>query len=405
MFETTREFSALNSAIASFNTTAQELEYSYKVLHEQVEHLNRELEDKNKQLKKNLVEKERTQNFLYTILESLPTGVVVIDLSGKLLMSNKAVEKITGICPSELDKQRFSDWLKTLGIGFSHLPQSHTIEFTRHSGDVRDLTIVQSAVTDSTGQSIGFLYIIQDQTRLKKLEVQSERDQRLKAMGEMAIQIAHEVRNPLGSIELFASILRNDLAEQSDLKKMANHIITEVKSLDNSISNLLLFTRPQDPIFSPLDIAEFIEEFVEFIRPVVKKNSVELTVAACPAPLMIAADKDLLKQIFLNLTINSMQAMGDGGRVHIAAQLNTDEDGSDDSWIEILFTDTGHGIAQASLNKIFHPFYTTKEKGTGLGLAIVHNIIESHKGTIQVRSEAQRGTTFLLSFPRARGGI
>ncbi len=399
-----RKFTVLNHAIASFNNTAQELEQSYGLLNEQIKKLNSEVEEKNRQLEKNLNEKERVKNFLSSILESLPTGVVVVDLKGQLLMCNSAVQKITGDCLAGMDKPMFTKWIKKFHLSGSSdrdLSQTniHDIEFLKSNSDVRNLKVFQSPVVGTDGNIMGGLFIIQDQTLLKKLETQSERDKRLKAMGEMAIRIAHEVRNPLGSIELFASILRSELDKRDDLQKMAERIITEVKGLDKSISNLLLLTKPQKPLFSEINLSEFLREFVEFIHPVLSKNGVELGFDKAGRSYFISGDRDLLKQVFLNLTLNSMQALPDGGSIGIELSTYNDDNDKNSRWVEIAFCDDGVGIDPESVNKIFHPFYTNKEKGTGLGLAIVHNIVESHGGTIEVRSRLREGTTFLVSLP------
>ncbi len=398
------DYVLLNSVITSFNATAHELEQSYRLLHNQVHKLNSEVERKNNELERNLQEKERVKNFLSSILESLPTGVLVSDRTGNLLMCNSSFESITGLYMDESSAAALQQWLAERAITPATercLERIKSMEFEheRAPDDVRYLKITRSPVIDGREESIGLLYVVQDQTRLKKLEAQSERDKRLKAMGEMAIRIAHEVRNPLGCIELLASIMRAELDEQQDLKKMAERITTEVKSLDNAISNLLLFTRPQKPVLHEADLYELLREFIDFIEPVLAKNNVTLCCHET-GRYKIAADRDLIKQVFLNLTLNAMQAMPDGGSVEIDATLHMDGyENQKCHWVEILFRDTGHGVEREALNKIFNPFFTTKEKGTGLGLAIVHNIIESHNGTIDVRSTPGTGTSFLISLP------
>jgi len=400
----------LNNAIASFNRKAQELEHSYMLLHEQVKKLNLELEQKNLQLEINLKEKEQVKNFLSSIIESLPTGVLVADLNGRPLFCNTSIEKITGSNPLSMSPAMLRDWYKKVHLS-TCLDQdplrtySCEFAFTRKKNDVRILKIIKSPVLAAHGEVIGILVLFQDQTQLRKLEQQSERDNRLKAMGEMAIRIAHEVRNPLGSIELLASILRNELEQRIELHTMADRIITEVKSLNNSISNMLQFTRQQQPFLHQLNFSEFLEEFVSFIRPIVSKNGVDLVVKPSRSIIFIAGDRDLLKQVFLNLTLNALQAMTDTGKITIGVRTYSDNAKIQSRWVEISFSDTGCGIEQCEINKIFNPFYTTKEKGTGLGLAIVHNIIESHNGTIEVRSKKGRGTTFLISFPVSNTNI
>ena len=400
----TFDLKVLNKAFLSFNTTAHHLQQSYRRLYDQVKRLNSELEEKNRQLEKNLREKEEVKNFLYTILESLPTGVFVTDMEGRLRLSNKAVEKILGSDPASMDAEDFLLWFDKLlpseVRAHANSPASaHDVECSSNDDGLRYLKILQSPVMTAYGAPTGRVYILQDQTRLKRLEMQSERDKRLKAMGEMAIRIAHEVRNPLGSIELLASILRSELAGQSDLKKISDRIITEVKGLDNTISNLLLFTRPQQPHLHVLDVQPLMNEFVDFIRPIVMKNGVELHYNDAVTPFMISGDRDLLKQVFLNLTLNAMQALPDGGSISIEVRRYSDSEEPHGNWVEISFRDNGIGIDGELLNKIFNPFYTTKEKGTGLGLSIVHNIIESHHGIIDVRSRTGEGTTFVISIP------
>lgn len=397
------DVTVLNRAIDSFNVTAVELEQSYRRLHGQVRKLSREIEEKNLQLEKNLEEKEHVKQFLSHILESIPDGVLVTDLQGSLLMCNSAVEKITGAGPEAMDRAGFSQWLGRFvpagGPGTCAGEAGvRDMEHERACGDVRSLKISTSPVNGSDGGMIARLMIMQDQTRLKKLEEQARRDSRLKAMGEMAITIAHEVRNPLGSIELLASILRHELDSRPDLQNMTGRIVTQVKSLDNTISNLLLFTRPQQPALHDIDLVDLLDEFVDFIRPVLSKNGIRLHYQCAPVPV-VAGDRDLLKQVVLNLTLNAVQAMPDGGSLEILLQPVSDEAPGRNRWAEIVFCDTGPGIPADSIDKIFHPFFSTKDKGTGLGLAIVHNIIESHAGTLAVRSTPGRGATFTISLP------
>ncbi len=397
------KLTVLSDAFALFNVTAHELEHSYSLLNEQIKKLHNEVEEKNMQLERNLIEKEGVKNLLSNILESLPTGVVVVDLEGRLLMCNNAVKKITGVSPSGMDNIMFCSWLNDFDSSDDGTKLSsygvREFEYNRADSDVRNLKILKSPVIDGNGKNIGVLFILEDQTLLKKLEVQSERDQRLKAMGEMAVRIAHEVRNPLGSIELFASILKKELESRSDLKKMTEHIISQVKGLDNSISNLLLMTKPLQPMFHKISMPEFMGEFIEFISPVLTKNDVSIIYEKSTSSMFVSGDRDLLKQVFLNLTLNSMHALQGGGSILIKIRISS----HDSKWVEIEFTDNGTGIPADCLNRIFHPFYTNREKGTGLGLSIVHNIVESHGGTIEVRSKAGKGTTFLVSIPGLSG--
>lgn len=395
------DIASLNESINVFNSTAHDLEASYKYLQKQVLSLNVELEQKNCQLKKNLYENEVTQNFLNSILESLPTGVFVIDSTKKLLTANKAMSTFAGKDIYDMESDEFLSFLEKLEVVISEAPGRYNVEYRTENSDIRHLKVSRTPVVGKNKVILGFLHIVQDITRISKIGLQSERDKRLKAMGEMAIQVAHEVRNPLGSIELFASILRNELDYKPDLKKMTVHIINEVKGLDNSISNLLQFTLPQEPVFKQINIKALMLDYIEFMKPLLIKNGVELVYKEPDGDFVISADKDLLKQVFLNLTINSFQAMPEGGTLIVKIESCFEVNNSE-NWVEVSFEDNGFGIDHETLNKIFNPFYTTKEKGTGLGLAIVHNIIEGHNGTIEARSEETKGTCFQISLPAQR---
>jgi len=394
----TDELLFLNRSFAAFNDSANELEASYKVLREQVKHLNLELEKKNSQLEKNLLENEVNKNFLNSILESLPTGVFVINRDRKLLMVNQAMSKIVGRNLYKINSEEFNLILEKLNVGTGSKHVSYNVEFKTDKPDVKQLIVSRSNVLNKEKETIGRLHIVEDVTRSALMGEQSERDKRLKAMGEMAIQVAHEVRNPLGSIELFASILRNELGYKPDLKKMTDHIVEEVKSLDSTISNLLQFTQPQEPAFHEININLLMADYIEFMKPLLKKNGVEVVYKVPETEIVVHADKELLKQVFLNLTINSFQAMPDGGILKIKIDSYVDSN-NNESWVEICFKDNGTGMDKLILNKIFNPFYTTKEKGTGLGLAIVHNIIEGHNGLIEARSEKGKGACFQISLP------
>lgn len=388
----------LNKSFNAFNTSAHELEASYKLLQEQVKRLNIELEKKNSQLENNLRENEVTKNFLNSILESLPTGVFVTNCDRKLLMANQAISKIIGRNIYKINKDEFNLFFEILNAGTSKNPVTYNVEFKTAKSDIKQLKVSRSNVIGKDKETLGLLHIVQDVTRIAKIGEQSERDKRLKAMGEMAIQVAHEVRNPLGSIELFASILRNELEYKPDLKKMTNHIVDEVKRLDNSISNLLQFTLPQDLVFHKVNINSLMIDYIEFMKPLLNKNGVDLIYKEPDMDIIVHADKDLLKQVFINLTINSLQAMSNGGILKVKIDLCL-ESINNENWVEICFEDNGPGMDSVILNKIFNPFYTTREKGTGLGLSIVHNIIEGHNGLIEARSEKGRGACFQISLP------
>jgi signal transduction histidine kinase len=177
--------------------------------------------------------------------------------------------------------------------------------------------------------------------------------------------------------------------------------VAGVKSIDYIINNLLLFSKPQPPIFQHLTINTFLNDVLKFIAPSLKLAQIELVTAFAEKDLLISGDAELLKQVFLNVIWNAMQAMPYGGELLVSSKLseNTVRRSPGAGYVEIAITDAGTGIAEDHRDKIFDPFFTTKEKATGLGLAIVHNIVEAHGGMIEAESELGKGSAFTITLP------
>lgn len=401
--------SKLNQALYRFDLSASRLHDSYQRLQQRIDMLNLELDQKNKQLEINLRERERAEEYLSDILESLKNGVVVVDGKGEVKTFNRAAEQITGIARGEIEGKCFNQALKPL------LLDDCTTVFTaddsvksevecklkrRDGSDVR----VRFSVTplEEKGKELDdSVIILQEVTRLRKLEEKAERNNRLAAMGEIAVSIAHEVRNPLGSIELLASLLKREVGSDEDKKKLTDHILAGVKSIDYIINNLLLFSKPQHPVFKRVNVHALLDESILFILPSLKQRQIELIKRYDSFDPLILGDLELLKQVSLNLVWNAIQAMPQGGELTLSTRIvdNGLEVPHAMGCLEITFADSGVGISDHDKGKIFHPFFTTKEKGTGLGLAIVHNIVDVHDGMIEAESRYGEGSMFTITLP------
>jgi PAS domain S-box-containing protein len=409
----------LKEAFLTFNTATTRLERSYKDLEKRVESLNQALEEKNRELEKNLQETERVRTYLQNILESLNSGVMVVDSSGRITTGNDAVQRITGFDAAEIVGKPFSE----LGIfkdsygdvldrimGNPIQGCNCEMQITQKDGASLHVNLSSSPMKNSRSGVSGRVIVLQDIERLKILEEQAQRTGRLSAMGEMAARIAHEVRNPLGSIELFASILRREL--KGDRKRLAEHLVNGVKSLNMILTNLLYFFRgPLEPTPMEIDLHRFLSEFLEDMAHVMEKNRVTLMKNLARETITLHGDPELLKQLFLNLQLNAIQAMPDGGTMEIATCLIREKveiltprqtDSSPGALLEVRVSDTGPGIPEDIQSRIFDPFFTTRDRGAGLGLAIAHNIMEAHGGTIRVGSGRGQGATFLMTFPLQR---
>lgn len=224
-----------------------------------------------------------------------------------------------------------------------------------------------------------------------------EIDHRLEAMGWMVTKIVHDIRNPLGSIELISSLLRKELNDDMDKQKLIDHVIYGVKNIDNVLSNLLHFTHHPAPKLKMVKIKEVLAQCLGVMSYAIEKH--QITVIQDIAPdIQIFCDSALMKQVFVNLFLNSLQAMTHGG--HLSIKVLRNEKAPD---IEIYIKDNGSGITPENLNRIFDPFFTTREKGTGLGLTIVHNIIRAHRGSIRAYSKPGEWALFIVKIPEYKG--
>ena len=221
----------------------------------------------------------------------------------------------------------------------------------------------------------------------------------------MAANIAHEIRNPLGSIELFASLMARDSEDEKN-RDRASLIIHSVKEMDAKISNLLLFTKRQRPVMKMINVHDVLREILAFSKQIIDQEEIVLLVDYDVTDPVMEADTEMLKHLFLNLILNAMQAMPDGGELSIQTRISIDGGmrmPAGPPHVEITFGDTGVGIPYQYAGKIFDPFFTTKERGSGLGLSIVHNIVDIHGGSIHVRENTQGGSRFTVMLPLTGG--
>lgn len=379
--------------------------------------LQQEVLKKTQELQSNLIEKEQVRAYLSTILESLPNGVMTTDLAGSITGVNRKAKEILGREGVELLGEDINTVIGARIVPPDEPPDplASPIALARASGETLKLQISVTPLKDAERQT-GYVVNLQDVTLLKKLEEQSARRDRFTAMGEMAANIAHEIRNPLGSIELFTSLVRKGL--DGDDEKMAhlNRISSAVTSMNHIISNVLEYTKPRTVSLKELDLHALLHELEGFFSFQCQQNGVILMLNLEAPDPRIRADREMLKQVFHNLLLNAVQAMPEGGRLTLATRVRAvsaadlppslrraagAETGTR-SVLEVTVRDTGLGMPPEVQRKIFDPFFTTKSRGTGLGLAITHAIVEAHQATIAVESQVGLGTAMVLMFPLPR---
>jgi two-component system sensor histidine kinase HydH len=232
------------------------------------------------------------------------------------------------------------------------------------------------------------------QERQRALEAQLHHAERLATVGEMTAGVAHEVRNPLGIISSTAELLQQRLNRYEPDNRLAQIIVEETNRLNAKISEFLDFARPRDPNLQPCELKKVLDRSIELLDPEIERLHIAVTRDYEGDGKTQAADLGLLHQAFLNILLNAIQAMPEGGTLNVSVAAGPNGQGT-----EIQFQDSGDGIDPETLKKVFNPFYTTKEKGSGLGLPIVKSIIESHQGTISISSDPGHGTSVIIQLP------
>ena len=233
-------------------------------------------------------------------------------------------------------------------------------------------------------------------TQLKEKDRELEHRERLAALGEMAAGVAHEVRNPLGGILLYAQMLERDLSELSGPRRMAEQIACAARKLDEIVADILAFADRCELQCRPLCLAELVGEVVELLRPTWATAGCQIEVGSSLDNDIIEADGAQLQRALLNVIANAVEAAGSGGRVWIDIRGEDDPEGP----VRMDISDNGPGVPRELRDRIFNPFFTTKDSGTGLGLSIVHRIVELHGGRIGVTDRQGGGAAFTLGLPR-----
>ena len=345
-----------------------------------------------------------TRSHRDALLESSPNGIITVDKAGKIILFNPAASNLTGIAKEQVLGIDYHNIGLALPV-IKHLEKTLTAEttvlareeiFWRPDGSSIAVAISTSRMHDYKNELVGALAIIIDLREKRLLEAQVLRANRLAGLGELAAGVAHEIRNPLTAVKGYSQVLDDELAIDDPKREYTATIVKEVNRLDRFVQGLLAFARPSTSRFELANLNDIIEEtLVLLVNPAFKdriflhKNYGE--------NIQAEVDKDQLKQVLLNLLINAAQAIPDQGTIKIVTRQEGQQ-------VSISISDTGIGIPVENMDKLFNPFFTTRDRGTGLGLAIAHQLIELHHGEIKVRSTVHHGTEFTLSLPVRQGG-
>ena len=350
-------------------------------------------------------EVQKSEEKYRSLINKANDAIFIINAdNGEIIEANPKAEELTGYKNSELAGKKIWEIHPQEEMesakGLFQLVSSQgsgvydDMSFTRK--DKSRVFVDVSAAVIEYGDTKVIQRICRDVTERKELQRQLTQSNKLAAVGELSAAIAHEIRNPLGGISTSVGILKDSLDLDGEEKELLDIISNESERLNSVISDFLKFARPQEPHLEEVDGNELLKETMLLLKEKIQK-SVELGMKLCEDLPSIDADLSQLKQVFINIVLNALESMEASGRLEISSEIKGKIHKR--KCISISFSDTGKGIDQDKLEKIFQPFYSDKENGTGLGLSICHRIIQNHRGDIIAESKPGVGSKFTILLP------
>ncbi len=333
----------------------------------------------------------RVKAFSDKVIQDMPSGLVTLNTTHEITSMNKAARDIFR---QDLRKPfpRMIELIREMEVSQGNINREISLTVTP-SHKVR-LDITASSIKDSEKKTMGYLFLFKDLTQIKELKKQVETNKRLAAIGKLAAGVAHEIRNPLSSIKGFATYFSKRYDENADDKETAQIMVSEVERINRSITQLLEFAKPMAVEKKHVDIKKMISHSLKLVHRDLAQEKIETTVNIRTDKTGLYTDGDRMNQVLLNLYINAIEALSNGGRLEIEVKDSKGKDA-----VEIQVKDNGIGIDADEKDLIFDPYFTTRPTGTGLGLSIVHRIIENLGGQIHVESSRGRGTCFTIILP------
>lgn len=398
---TSLEVPPLAPHASAFHTASHES--STTVTHD----LELELHANTLALEAKLQENTRLKQEREALIRNLELGVLVTNSTGMVTSVNEMAEDLLEQSREHLLGMSLdSIWS---GCGLPAVPFSSV----RHRD--RFLTGYDQVLPPPRPRGKEVVRIIKDVTMVKTIQDQIANQQRLAVMGEMIGTIAHEIRNPLGSIELFASLLGTSIQDDAERQTLAKQIAKVVQSLDQVLSNLLVMARDLSPNIQSVNLDTVVHDVIMMAMHAIRERAVSVTETLNTSPRMVRVDEPLLKQALLNVLLNAIHASSPHGVIEISSRWasidSCHQDGSrimaglpSHEAVVLSVRDYGCGIRQEDQERMFDPFFSKRSGGTGLGLAIVRQIMDVHQGWVEWTSAPNQGTTLALWIPQGREG-
>lgn len=356
-------------------------------------YLSEQLQSVGKELKKTGLSLRSAQELNQVLVDNIPSGMMSFTDSGEIVRANASAEAI--LEKGNLTNANWSDIF----------PEIKMAEQSLFKGDIR-YSIDPAQAAKVLGMTISKVYspelqanlsiaLFDDLTKVRQLEFAARQNEKMAAVGGLAAGIAHEIRNPLAGISGSIELLTQTVNDEDD-RKLMKIILREIDRLNNLITEFLDYSRPEVPPTDRVDLGPLLNEVLDAIKTDTKLRVDIQQVREFDSNLMILGRRDKLKQVFLNIILNSYQAMNEAQKPQLLVSALTEGEN-----LKVRIRDTGSGMSEQTRKKMFEPFHTTKPKGTGLGLAVTHKILEGHGAQVFVESEQGVGTEFILTFPKA----
>lgn len=363
-----------------------------------------------------LMEKELQEayDFMNKIIQSSPNAIMATDLKGNIMLWNRAAEETLGYSAWEvigkmnIDKiypegmaRKVMQMLRSSEYGNVGRLRSYPMVYVRRDGEVVEGTLSAALIYDSKGNEIASVGSFVDlrerlemERALRRTQEQLLQSEKLAAMGRLTSQIAHELNNPLYGIMNTLELLKTEISLQSKRRKILEMAHSETIRLSEMLRKMLSFSKPDQEERQPVEINSVIDEILLLHEKQFKENDIKITSTFAKGLGLVNASKNQLRQVFLNMIANARDAMPSGGTLTVTTSGNSDE-------ISVEISDTGIGIADENISRIFDSFFTTKDevKGVGLGLSVCYGFIKDHGGDIKVKSQVGAGTTFTITLP------
>ncbi|MFW2368060.1 MAG: two-component system sensor histidine kinase NtrB [Desulforhopalus sp.] len=333
------------------------------------------------------------------LVSALPIGLIATDSRGIIQVVNEAAAALLGVVPKEIVGRSVAEGVpeelqglfqgSEAGVGKDRHVE---LELSLNSEVRSTLQLAYMVVPGETGEFAGEVLLIRDLTEVRALEKELQTKERLAALGKMAAGVAHELRNPLSSIKGLAVLLKGKFSPESNEADTADVLVKEVERLNRSIGEMLDYARPEQLSRQPTSIEKLIQKTLSLVVIDAKSYGIKVRLENQNSLPEVLVDRDKLQQVFLNLFLNGIQAMESGGELLVKTKRSNQD-------VVIIVEDSGIGITSDNIDRVFDPYFTTKNDGTGLGLALTSKIIEEHQGKIEISSDPGVYTQVKITLP------